>query len=83
MIRDLLVYDQALPQASDIPVRYYHDDSGLEADAIIELSDGRWAGLEGKVSENKADQGASSLLRLAVEVLRHCRQAAELMPSLF
>lgn len=83
VIRDLLVYAQALPQASDTPVRYYHDDSGLEADAIIELSNGRWAGFEVKVSENKADQGASSLLRLTVEVLRHCRQAAELMPSLF
>lgn len=68
VIRDLLVYAQALPQASDTPVRYYHDDSGLEADAIIELSDGRWAGFEVKVSENKADQGASSLLRLADKV---------------
>ena len=53
---------------SGTTVRYYHDDSGLEADGIIELSDGRWAGFEVKVSENKTDKGASSLLRLAEKV---------------
>ena len=41
-IRDLLVYAQALPDIGFEPIRYYRDDSGLEADAIIELADGRW-----------------------------------------
>lgn len=50
-IRDLLVYAQALPDIGFEPIRYYRDDSGLEADAIIELADGRWAAFEIKVSE--------------------------------
>lgn len=64
-MRDLQVYAHALENAADIPVRYYRDDSGLEADAIIELADGRWAALEIKTSERKAD--------VAVERLRALR----------
>ena len=39
---------QALPDIGFEPIRYYRDDSGLEADAIIELADGRWAAFEVK-----------------------------------
>ncbi len=42
-MRDLLVYTRALPGIGMEPLRYYHDDSGLECDAIIELDYGRWA----------------------------------------
>ena len=34
-------------------VYYYRDDSGLEADAVIETLDGRWAAFEFKLSEEK------------------------------
>lgn len=37
-MRDLGVYARALPGAKPVPIRYYRDDSGLETDAIIELS---------------------------------------------
>ena len=63
-IRDLDVYARALPDAGPHPLRYYRDDSGLEVDAIIELSDGRWAGLEIKLSPDKIDAAAASLLRM-------------------
>lgn len=63
-IRDLLIYASALDLAGDAPLRYYRDDSGLEADAIIELADGRWAALEIKASEEKASDGIESLRRL-------------------
>ena len=39
-MRDLLVYASSLPNIGLQPVRYYRDDSGLEVDAIIELTDG-------------------------------------------
>ena len=39
-MRDLAVYACALPQAGAYPLHYYRDDSGLEADAVIERS--RW-----------------------------------------
>ncbi len=63
-IRDLLVYAQALADIGFEPLRYYRDDSGLEADAIIELADGRWAALEFKVGEDKVSEAAEHLLRL-------------------
>lgn len=63
-IRDLEVYAGALDPAADVPVRYYRDESGLEADAIVELADGRWAAFEIKTSEAKVPEAVESLKRL-------------------
>lgn len=63
-MRDLTVYARALPNIGFDPVRYYRDDSGLEADAIVELADGRWAAFEFKVSEDGVPAGVASLGRL-------------------
>lgn len=63
-MRDLLVYARALPNRATSPVRYYRDDAGLEADAIIELADGRWAAIEIKLSEDKVPDGVKNLKRL-------------------
>lgn len=63
-IRDLLVYARALDLLDDVPVRYYRDDSGLEADAVVQLADGRWAAFEFKVSEDKVPAGVASLRRM-------------------
>lgn len=63
-VRDLLIYARALPDAYEDPVHYYRDDSGLEADAIVEQVDGRWAAVEVKLGEDKVDDAAKHLLRL-------------------
>ena len=63
-IRDLSVYARALGLLDDVPVRYYRDDSGLEADAVVQLADGRWAAFEFKVSEDKVPDGVASLRRM-------------------
>lgn len=63
-IRDIMVYVEAMPDVGLVPLRYYRDDSGLEADVVIELSDGRWAAIEIKLSEDKVDDGVASLRRL-------------------
>lgn len=63
-MRDLMVYAGALDNIGFEPVRYYRDDSGLEADAIVELADGRWAAFEFKVSEDKVQEAVDNLLRL-------------------
>ncbi len=63
-MRDLLVYASSLPDIGFEPVRYYRDDTGLEVDAVIELSDGRWAAFEVKLSEDKVEDGVASLKRL-------------------
>ena len=64
VIRDLSVYARALDLLDDVPVRYYRDDAGLEADAVVQLADGRWAALEFKVSEDKVPDGVASLRRM-------------------
>ncbi|KAA8818716.1 AAA family ATPase [Bifidobacterium rousetti] len=69
-IRDLLVYARALPDVGMDPVRYYHDDSGLECDVIIELADGRWAGIEIKSSEDKVPAAAANLIRMRDKLLK-------------
>ena len=60
-VRDLSVYALSLGANRQNPLRYYHDDSGLEVDAIIELPDGRWGAIEIKLGENKAAEGVATL----------------------
>lgn len=65
VMRDLGVYARALPNVSDQPLKYYRDDAGLEVDAIIERADGSWAAIEVKLSQEKVEAGAKSLLQIA------------------
>lgn len=67
-IRDLTVYARSLEGARPDPISYYHDDSGLEVDAIIELADGRWGAVEIKVGEDKVGAGIANLERLERKV---------------
>ena len=64
VLRDLRTYTSCMDSALPDPIRYYRDSDNLEVDAIIELRDGRWAGIEIKLSENKAKEGVENLLRL-------------------
>ncbi len=59
-IRDLLVYSSSL----NGEVLYYNDDSGLEADCIVYLSDGRYALIEFKLGSREIEKGAENLLKL-------------------
>lgn len=79
-IRDLSVYASALDLFDDTPVRYYRDDSGLEADAIIQLADGRWAAIEIKTSEDKVRNGIENLKRLRSKLCEN-EKARTRMPS--
>ena len=72
-MRDLSVYARALDLLDDVPVRYYRDDSGVEADAIVQLADGRWAAFEFKVSEDKVEKGVASLERMRRKVCENPR----------
>ena len=64
-IHELSVYASVLPGAN---VFYYKDSDGLEADAVIELRDGRWAAFEIKLGENRFREAAASLKRLKDKV---------------
>lgn len=67
-VRDLLVYASAMTEIGFEPLRYYRDDTGLEVDAIVELSDGRWAAFEIKTSDDKVADADASLKRLRTKL---------------
>ncbi|QUC03014.1 DUF4143 domain-containing protein [Atopobium sp. oral taxon 416] len=63
-VRDLRVY--ARPPGGRI--YHYRDKNGLEADAVIRLHDGRWAGIEVKFGgKDRIEEGVGNLLSLLRE----------------
>lgn len=60
VIRDLRIY----AQAAGAEVFHYREKDGLEADAVVDAGDGRWAAFEMKLGERWTDEGAANLLRL-------------------
>lgn len=63
-IRDLRVYAQAM----DGDVFHYQDKTGLEADAVVSLRDGRWGAIEIKLGSTEFDEAAAHLIRLKERV---------------
>ncbi len=59
-VHDLRVY----ADASNGRVYHYHDEKNYEADAVVELPDGRWGLFEIKLGFNQVDAAAKSLLSL-------------------
>jgi len=66
-IRDLKVYSQALGGT----LSYYHDRYDLEADAVLHLSDGRFALIEFKLGSREIEEGASHLLQIKRLIQKH------------
>jgi hypothetical protein len=56
-MRDLKAYSQAMGGR----LSYYHDRTGLEADAVLHLTDGRYALIECKLGSREIDDGAKHL----------------------
>ena len=63
-VRDFRVYVQALKGE----VFHYRDESGQEADLVLQLRDGRYALIEVKLGASLVDEGAASLLKLAGKI---------------
>lgn len=62
--RDLRIYAEAI----DGQIFHYRDGSGLEADAVIALNDGRWAAVEVKLGSKEIEDAAVHLLELKNKV---------------
>jgi predicted AAA+ superfamily ATPase len=62
--RDIRIY----AQANDGDVFHYRDKSGLEADLIVRLRDGRWAAIEVKLGNKQIEEAASHLLALKSKI---------------
>lgn len=63
-VRDLRVYADALEGA----VYHYRDKTGLEADAVLVLNDGRWALVEVELGSRQIDSAAANLKKLAAKI---------------
>ena len=72
VIRDLTIYSSALGGR----VSYYRDRYGLEADAVLHLSDGRYALCEVKLGQKGVDEGAKHLLKIE-SLVREYNDTAE------
>ncbi len=62
--RDLRIY----AQRNDGDVFHYRDKSGLEADMIVQLRDGRWGAIEVKLGNRQIEQAAENLLKLKEKI---------------
>lgn len=62
--RDIRIY----AQANDGDVFHYRDKSGLEADLIVRLRDGRWAAIEVKLGQKQIEEAAKNLLALSSKI---------------
>jgi predicted AAA+ superfamily ATPase len=62
--RDIRVY----AQSNDGDVFHYRDKSGLEADLIVRLRDGRWAAIEVKLGNKQIEEAAINLLKLKARI---------------
>lgn len=58
--RDLLTYCEAI----DAHLFHYQDYAGNKIDAVIELSDGSWCGVEIKLGAHQIDEAAKNLLKI-------------------
>ena len=63
-LRDLLVYADMI----GAKLSHYHDQNGLEVDAIVELHT-QWAAIEVKLGAHRVDEGAEALKRLQAKLV--------------
>ena len=59
---------EAIEREIDGTLLHYRDKTGLEADAVIVLADGRWAPIEVKLGSRQLDEAAAHLRRLRERV---------------
>jgi predicted AAA+ superfamily ATPase len=80
-MRDLKAYSQAMGGH----LSYYHDRTGLEADAVLHLADGRYALIECKLGSREIDDGAKHLKEIKELIEKkneECEQTRLRLPDL-
>jgi len=76
-IRDLRIYAEQL----NGEVFHYHDQYGLESDAVIRLNNGNYALIEVKLGNKAEEQGAKNLIKLESLLIEkgHSKTAFKMM----
>lgn len=70
ILRDLLVF----AEAHDAKVMHYRDDTGLEADAVYQLGDGRYALIEVKTGVGSVPSAEKNLLKFKKVIQEHNKE---------
>ncbi|MBQ7991417.1 MAG: ATP-binding protein [Solobacterium sp.] len=73
VLRDLLAY----AEAHNAHVMHYRDDTGLEADAVYQTEDGRYALIEIKTGSNAIPAAEKNLLRFKELISQHNDKAMQ------
>lgn len=73
VLRDLL----AFAEKHNAHVMHYRDDTGMEADAVYQLEDGRYALIEIKTGSNAIPSAEKSLLKFRELIRTHNAKASE------
>ena len=71
--RDLAVYAQAFGGK----LFHYQDYKNNEIDAVIELEDGRWCGVEIKLGSNQIEEAAANLKRINASLIENGHEGAQ------
>ena len=71
VLRDLLVF----AQAHDARLMHYSDSNGLEADAVLQLNDGRYALIEIKTGSNAVPAAEENLIKFTKVIREHNEKA--------
>ena len=64
--RDLKIYAESF----GAQLYHYQDYAGNEIDAVIELPDGNWCGIEIKLGANKIEEAAENLIHIRDEIAK-------------
>lgn len=64
--RDLKIYAESFGAS----LYHYQDYAGSEMDAVIELPDGGWCGIEIKLGANKIEEAAANLIRIRNDIIK-------------
>lgn len=71
VLRDLMVF----ANAHNARLLHYTDDTGLEADAVYQMADGRYALIEIKTGVNKIPEAEKSLLKFREVICKYNQEA--------
>lgn len=71
VLRDLMVF----AETHNARILHYTDDTGLEADAVYQMEDGRYALIEIKIGANKIPEAEKSLLKFRDVIRKHNEEA--------
>lgn len=67
VLRDLLAY----AQVNNAQIKHYRDDTGLEADAVYQMADGKYALIEIKLNVKAVEEAEKSLLKFVDVIRKH------------